>query len=107
MTGERGQDRAPAHQVLLSGSWPRVDLNRRLRADRGNESIASPWQGLNEQRPFGWIAQSFANIQDIFAKNLGLDVGSRPDCFQQFILGDQPSGVLDKVAEDRKGLWSQ
>ena len=63
-----------------------------------------PGKGSDEGRRVGPIAERLADLEDVLLHHLGGDVGPRPEGLEDLLLGDEPIGVLDEVAEEAKRL---
>lgn len=75
-----------------------------MSADWGNEPIAAPGNGFDEEGCVGTIAECVAHIQDALLHGLWLDHTVAPHAFEQFLVRDQPSRVLDEIRQDGKRL---
>jgi len=71
----------------------------RLRVTYGSDkAVSAPGQGFDERGLPGGIAECATDVGDLIFQNFRLDVGGRPDGFQQLILGDQPPGAFDQIS---------
>jgi hypothetical protein len=59
---------------------------------------------LHELRRLGAVAERPPDFQNVSAEYLRLNVGIRPDAFEQLVVRDQPPGVLDEVLQHSERL---
>src|SRR5665213_4391092 len=95
--------------TLASHRSRRAALRRQKRffLESRHKPVAALRQSFDEPWSLRVVAQRLAQLQNVFAQDFGLDVGLGPNRFEQLLLGYQPSGVIDKVAQDRKHLGGQ
>jgi hypothetical protein len=89
---------------------PRGQFNRDL--DRGrhvpdgcDELISSPRQRLDELRVLRMVPDRVADVEDVAFQHLWLDERIGPQGIEQFILRNQPTSVVNKIAKDSERLW--
>lgn len=70
----------------------------------GNEPIAATVHRLDETGFLRLVPQCFADLVDAdFQRGIGHE-GVGPDGLEQFLLGDQPAGVLQQISQDGEGF---
>jgi hypothetical protein len=69
---------------------------------RDNELIATAGQGRNVAVFSGALIESFSQDRDALGEIVFVYEGIWPHVLQQFILGDDPSGILDEVEQHVK-----
>jgi len=73
-------------------------------ADRCDELVAAPGQGLDISRSLRVVPQEFSDLIEVALDGVRLNVGSGPHRFEKLLLGDQPPGVLCQVTQHRERL---
>ncbi len=53
------------------------------------------------------IAQQLANLENVGADNLRLDVGFRPEGLEQLVVSNQALRILDQVTKNGEGTRSE
>ena len=89
--------------------FPRRQFNRD--PDRGrhvpdgcDELISSPRQRLDELRVLRTVPDRVADVEDVAFQHLWLDERIGPQGIEQFILRNQPTSVVNKIAKDSERL---
>jgi hypothetical protein len=67
-----------------------------------NKLIATAGESRNVVASSGGLIESFSQYRDALGEIVLVHEGIWPDVLQQFILGDDPSGVLDEVKQHVK-----
>jgi hypothetical protein len=70
--------------------------------DWNNKLIAAAGERRNVAVLSGALIESFSQHRDALGEIVFIDESVRPDIFKQFILADDPSGVLDEVEQHVK-----
>src|SRR6185437_9002392 len=78
-----------------------------LMRDGGYEAVAAFGNGLDELRTGGVVPEELAQLQNIGAQDLGLDVGFRPESLEEFVVGDEALGIFNEVAQQGEGAGSE
>ena len=73
---------------------------------RRNEQVTALGKGLDEAWSLGAIPERSPDLEDVTAKDLGLDVGVRPDRLNQFVGCHQPAGMLDQMTQAPRTAWA-
>ena len=88
-------------ELSFAANGNRRGGGRRLREAAGdgrNELVTPLGEGADKARLFGFVAERLTQLEDVSAKDFRLDVGFRPEGFEQLFLGDEASGMIDQVA---------
>jgi hypothetical protein len=75
--------------------------------DFGEEAIAAAWDGFDEARAVGGIAEGIADLVDGFVEAVvEVDIGvGGPETFLQIFAGDDLAGMVEEHREDADGLF--
>jgi len=75
--------------------------------NRGNELVAPSGKRCHEYGFVRLVPQNLADSEDVLLYDFGIDVRIRPQRFENFVLSDQPIGMLNQVTEYIEGFWRQ
>lgn len=68
------------------------------------ELVASAGDGADKIREPGLGLEGFSKAEDLLGEVCLFDEGVSPDCFEEFFLGNEASGIAYEVEQDFEGL---